>query len=153
MKQHEFLMEPGVWLGEGTIQFSSQDLEELKFFTRWQISLAPSGSIMASQEIELAGGSDKTINIFELSNIKQEKFAIELENELFGRIIGKGLFSKESIAWEFHGTGSEFEGFEVYQRQKDGTYLTRAEYSSFNEPHTVITGSLWKKKSGKEDHR
>lgn len=144
MVKHRFLFEPGQWLGEGKVLVISQE-EELKFYTRWSCQEQKNGIIIATQEIEFANGQDKTSNHFTLSHLTFDGFMMKLHNELFGEVLGKGVVSEKAIAWEFHGKDLAFEGFEVCQLQGDGSYLTRAEYTSSGEPHTVITGKLWKK--------
>lgn len=148
MVKHHFLLEPGIWLGEGKVAVVSHD-NEIKFYTRWRVEEKRGGKIIAVQEVELAKGEDKTVNTFMLSQINDENFLMQLQNDLFGQVFGKGIINDKSIAWEFHGKDLAFEGFEVCQLQEDESYLTRAEYTSTGEPHTVIIGKLWKKESKK----
>ena len=43
-----------------------------------------------------------------------------------------------------------FEGFEFYEKQKDDSYLMRAEYSTTDQYRTLIIGKIWEHKKGKE---
>jgi hypothetical protein len=75
-----------------------------------------------------------------------EAFLITLENVLLGSVNGKGLVDEKMIAWEFRedGSGTGFEGYEVYELQNDGTYIMRAEYSTDDQMRTIVQGNIWK---------
>lgn len=139
-----FLLQEGVWLGEGQVDLC-QHGQQLKFHTKWKVGALVDGRIDAIQEVEIVDGHEKVINRYRFIKTAAQNFLIELENELFGKMHGKGVLSNESIAWEFHGDDLAFEGFEIFQKHQDGTFLSRAEYASDGEPHSIINGSLWKK--------
>lgn len=150
MKQkHPFLLESHNWLGEGKITLSMVE-EELDFFTRWNLGARdPSGQIEASQEVQIKGLSDVMHNQFLLTDFTPTQFKVELENAALGVIHGKGIVKDNLIAWEFRDNELEFEGFEFYELQEDGTYLMRAEYATPDQYRTTIRGKIWKKEEDK----
>jgi hypothetical protein len=147
MVNRNFLYSPGVWYAEGTVKVVSSDSEH-KFYAKWRVMEKKEGKIIAIQEVELDQMKEKNINTFTFSDFTHDKFNVMLQNDLFGQIHGKGLISDQTIAWEFHGQDLAFEGFEVYQHLSGDEWTTRAEYVSAGEPHTIITGKLWRKTEG-----
>ncbi len=146
MKQQLFLLQSGIWLGEGKICLTSSD-EELKFYTRWTVPpIDSSGMLECVQDIEISGISDKMRNVFSLSEIGEKKFHIELENQTLGRIVGKGIIKENTIGWELRNLELGFEGFEFYNRESDDSYFMRAEYATSEDYRTIIQGRIWKKK-------
>lgn len=143
--KHPFLFSPQEWLGDGTITFNEFG-HELKFYTRWSLSEATSQVISYIQEIEVEGLIDKTHNRFILNKIQPERFEIILENDSLGKVQGKGVVDAKTIGWEFRNKELGFEGFEFYELQEDGNYLTRGEYISVDQLRTIISGRIWKKK-------
>jgi hypothetical protein len=143
MTQHQFLLTPATWLGQGKIQLNMV-AEELGFVTRWVIGKADSdGRIECVQEIQVKGLSEVMHNQFLIHNLTGGEFSIDLENQALGRITGKGLISEKLIAWEFRIKDIGFEGFEFYEKQDDKSYLMRAEYSTEDHFRTLIQGTLW----------
>ncbi|MCE5316187.1 MAG: hypothetical protein LLG04_02335 [Parachlamydia sp.] len=140
---HAFILSPGKWVGEGKISFSAS-AEHLHFYTRWLIGEADTGSITCSQEVEMPGNETKMFNHFVFSNVTAASFAVELENDILGKVQGKGIIDAKTLAWEFHG-GEGLEGFEVYELQDNGDYMLHAEYASPDQFRTVIDGRIWKK--------
>lgn len=144
MVQHAFLFSPGQWLGEGKIVLSMVD-EELSFVTKWTIMPPDAeGKIECVQEIQIKGLADVMHNQFSIFDLSSNLFQIELENQSLGRVGGKGLIDDKVIAWEFRLSEVGFEGFELYEKQKDDTYNIRAEYASNDDFRTLIQGKLWK---------
>ncbi|MBS0620649.1 MAG: hypothetical protein JSS61_04225 [Verrucomicrobia bacterium] len=140
---HPFLLKPGAWIGQGNIQLNMV-AEELAFFTRWTIGVPDSeGKIECLQEIQIKGLSDVMHNKFTIYNHVNGEFAIDLENEALGRIVGKGLISDKVIAWEFRAEDIGFEGFELYEIQDPSTYQMRAEYATSDQYRTLIQGKVW----------
>lgn len=143
---HLFLLEPKNWLGEGKISLSMSD-EELDFYTRWNATAKdPQGEIAAQQEVQIKGMSDVMHNQFVITDLTPTHFIIELENAALGTITGKGIIKDNLIAWEFRDQELGFEGFEFYEKQEDGSYLMRAEYSTPDQYRTTIKGKIWEKK-------
>jgi hypothetical protein len=70
-----------------------------------------------------------------------------LENQALGKITGKGLINEKVIAWEFRVEDIGFEGFELYEKQDDLTYLMRAEYATSDQFRTLIQGRVWQQTS------
>ncbi|GAB4187428.1 MAG: hypothetical protein Tsb0015_06140 [Simkaniaceae bacterium] len=146
MKEHVFLFEPGTWLGEGKIKLTMSE-EKLQFYTKWTIpKIDPSGCLECVQDIEISGLSDPMRNEFAITEIGEEGFVIELENQSLGKIFGKGMIKKNVISWEFRNAELGFEGFEFYEKQADGTYFMHAEYATTDDFRTVIQGKIWKQK-------
>lgn len=145
MYDHQFLLTPGAWLGQGHIQLNMV-AEELDFVTKWNISpSATDGRIECVQEIQVKGLSDMMHNQFNIFDWSQGEFQVELENPALGKIQGKGLINDKIIAWEFRVEDIGFEGFEFYEKQDDDTYLMRAEYATDDQFRTLIQGKIWKK--------
>lgn len=145
MQQHSFIFSPGAWLGEGSIELNMSD-EELGFFTRWTISPPNAeGHIECMQEIQIKGLTETMHNHLVVSDCGQGNFAVQLENEPLGKIVGKGLINDQIIAWEFRVKELGFEGFEFYEKQVDGTYLMRAEFVTSDQFRTLIQGKVWPK--------
>ena len=144
MGQHIFILEPGEWLGEGIITFSSSP-EQLNFYTLWNVSAPNASQIQCRQKVEMKeGGNDPVINNLLISELNASSFLIELSNEMIGKVIGKGVIDPKKIAWEFRGDPA-FEGFEVYDLQEDHSYHVHAEYVSGDDYRTLIEGRIWKK--------
>jgi hypothetical protein len=145
MMQHQFLMTPSAWLGQGTIQLNMV-AEELSFFTRWNVNhVNGEGKIESVQEIQVKGLSDVMRNEFFIYGLTAGEFSIDLENQALGKISGKGLVNDKVIAWEFRVEEIGFEGFEFYEKQDDKNYLMRAEYATTDQFRTLIQGRLWQK--------
>jgi hypothetical protein len=143
MAQHQFLLTPRTWLGQGKIQLNMVS-EELTFFTRWNITNDNGeGVIECFQEIEVKGLSDIMHNEFSIRNISGGEFTIDLENQALGKVSGKGIINDKIIAWEFRVDDIGFEGFELYELQDDNQYLMRAEYATNDQFRTLIQGRLW----------
>lgn len=146
-KSHEFIFEPGVWLGEGKVRLSISD-EELKYFTRWNREKSSADKTMnLSQEIEIKGLPDKMLHRFKFHPPADAEFKVELENEHFGKVLGMGFISPKKIAWEFRGSEGGVEGFEIYELQEDGSYFVHAEYVTKEDFRTLVQGKIWKKSS------
>ena len=144
MLGHQFLFKPGKWLGEGTIDLNMVK-DELAFVTRWSVGyLDDYGTIESAQQIQVKGLSENMNNQFLLSDIGGGQFNIELENQSMGKVVGKGLVTDKTIAWEFRLSELGFEGMELYQLQNDGSYKMHAEYTTDEEYRTVIDGHIWK---------
>ena len=146
MESHLFLFEAGQWIGEGRVKFSASP-EQIKFYTKWTIPAATGDEnpiIRCTQQVEMQGSSEQVVNNFQLSNISNGSFAIQIENDLVGKVQGKGVTDAKTIAWEFRGHPG-FEGFEVYELTDNGDYMLHAEYSSPDQFRTIIDGRIWKK--------
>lgn len=143
MTEHSFLFKPGIWIGEGKISFASSK-ETVRFFTRWQLMEQTPEMITWLQEVELHGLEQTTRNLFTFSNIRGKNFKIELNNDLMGKVSGKGVIGEGSIAWELRDHPNS-EGYEIYELQKNGEYKFRAEYVSVDPYRTLIEGNIWLK--------
>ncbi len=143
MAKHAFIFASGYWIGEGRIAFSASP-EYVHYYTRWQIEKENSGLILCQQEVEMQGGGDNVHNRFQITSVTPSSFAITLENDLVGKVSGKGVIDDQTIAWEFRGHSS-FEGFEVYELQDNGDYMVHAEYASPDQFRTIIDGRVWQK--------
>lgn len=137
-----FIFQPGIWLGEGTVSFASFD-EKVNFFTRWTIQEAVEGQIEAFQEVELSSLDQTTRNKISIIDPSKGEFKMTLENDLMGKVTGKGIYDELTVAWELRDQPG-MEGYEVFKLQPDGTYQFHSEFSS--PPfRTLIQGKLWKK--------
>lgn len=141
--QHQFLLTPTNWLGQGKIQLNMVS-EELAFFTRWNASKVDGdGRIECLQEIQVKGLSDVMHNQFFIYNMASGEFTIDLENQALGRVTGTGLITDKVIAWEFRIEDIGFDGFELYEKQDEKNYLMRAEYATSDQFRTLIQGRVW----------
>lgn len=138
-----FIFQTGTWIGEGKISFSSSP-EFIKFYTKWQINEEIPGQLKALQIVEMQEVEEHVVNSFTFLEILDSSFTVILENEMIGKITGKGIKDERSIAWEFRNQ-EVFEGFEVYEQQENGDYSLYAEYTSADQFRTIIQGLIWKK--------
>lgn len=150
--KHSFLFSSQEWVGDGTITFNEFG-HGLKFYTHWKVSDTSDENISCTQEIEVEGLMDKTQNRFTLTEIKNNTFVISLENESLGKVMGKGVYDDKTVAWEFSNKELGFEGFEVYEIQEDGGYITRGEYISIDQLRTIIEGKVWKKTTAEDSKK
>ncbi len=138
----EFIFAEGTWLGEGKITFSASS-EFIKFYMKWQIT--EEGKVMrAIQTIQMAGIEEKSINDLTFFDIHADSFTVQLENETLGKVLGKGIYNDNMIAWEFQRDAS-FEGFETYERRENGDFFLHAEYGKNDVYRTIIEGLVWPK--------
>lgn len=142
MSSHSFIFLPGRWIGEGRVGFSASS-DTLHFYTQWQINPIEGSVIQCTQEVDMPG-TDKSLNTFAISEITAVSFVINLQNDILGKVQGRGIIEPKTIAWEFHGQGT-LEGFEVYEMQENGDYMMHAEYASQAQFRTIIDGRIWKK--------
>lgn len=140
---HAFIFAPGVWKGEGKITFSMAD-DELDFKVTWIVLAKDENKIHFSQEVDLIGVGEKMRNQFCVSSITSEKFEIQLQNQLVRKVVGVGLINSHTIAWEFHNKDQEFEGYEIYDLQDDGSYHMRAEFTAGEGLRTHVKGWIRK---------
>lgn len=143
MSSHEFILSPGLWVGEGKVTFSASP-ERLRFYTKWKVEKAKNGIVNCTQQVEMEGGGENVYNDLTFSDIQAGGFLVELTSELLGTVMGKGVIDPKTIAWEFRGH-PDFEGFEVYELQENGDYMLHAEFSSIDLVRTIIDGRIWKK--------
>lgn len=148
---HDFIFSPGVWIGEGFLTFKGSS-EKIKFYTKWtikvallpEVSLTTTATMECCQQVELQGIPEQMTNYLTFSHLSESGFAVCLENQLFGKISGKGIQDNVMIAWEFHDQ-PPCDGFETYTLQPNGDYFFKAEYSTPGQHRTYIEGRLWKK--------
>lgn len=145
MAQHDFLFNPGLWIGEGRVTFSASP-EHIHFYTKWQVEKQSKEGIPCRQQVEIQGTDEHVFNSFQIKEVTPASFKIELENDLIGKVQGTGVIDVKTIAWEFRDSPN-FEGFEVYELQEDGDYMVHAEYASTDQYRTIIDGRIWKKQS------
>jgi len=142
MAHHTFIFNPGCWLGEGLITIQGAT-EQIRFFTKWGIARTASGGLSATQTVELEAVEEHVVTSYNFEDIQEKSFAVLLESDAIGRVIGQGIIEPNTIAWEFH--SPLLEGFELYERLANGDYRLHAEYSSTSHYRTVIEGKIWKK--------
>lgn len=141
--EHTFLFSQGNWVGEGKIILGMLG-EELKFRTHWNVEPRDfAGKIQCIQEIQVEGIPENMRNGFSFFDFQNRAFGIEMENQNVGRIAGTGVFDDNLIGWEFRNSGTNFEGYETYHLQPDGSYLMRGEYISTDQYRTQIEARIW----------
>lgn len=138
--KHSFILEPGQWVGEGTVTFSASP-EQLYFLTKWGVDPNAKEGIICSQEVRMEGAEEALHNTFQVSDVTTNAFKITLENEIVGKVSGTGIIDEKTIAWEFRGKIG-FQGYEVYEIEGDGLYKFHAEYSSPDQFRTIIDGYI-----------
>lgn len=145
-QKHRFIFSQSVWIGEGRITFSTSP-ERIHFYTKWicERSQEKEGFI-CQQQVEMQGVDESVFNTLTFTNITENSFTVTLENDLVGSVTGKGVIDVKTIAWEYR-TGSDFEGFEVYELQDNGDFMLHAEYSSPDQYRTIVDGRVWEKVS------
>lgn len=141
MQPHRFIFSPGIWEGSGIITFSMAE-DVLEFSMRWTILPIEDHKIYFHQEIAIKSFPEKMSNNFTLWQISPTAFEIQLENQIVNKVTGSGLLTPTSIAWEFRRKDQEFEGFEIYEIQPDGSYKTRAEFTAGGGMRTQVAGHI-----------
>ena len=141
--KHSFIFSPGTWKGEGKILLSMVE-EELLFNTDWSVQGQDfTGKVACAQQIQIHGLSENMRNELSFSNFENKTFTVEMENQNVGRIIGSGVYDEKLIGWEFRNNEMNFEGFETYHLQDDGSYLMRGEYITTDQFRTQIEAHIW----------
>ncbi|MDN3504388.1 MAG: hypothetical protein P0S95_02285 [Rhabdochlamydiaceae bacterium] len=145
MFDHLFLFNPGCWIGEGKIQLNALE-DELIYFMRWRSILIDNElqEFESTQEVQIAGHTDVMFNQFLFSNFDRGNFDVLLENQAWGEVCGRGQVDSKFIGWEFRKNELGFEGYEFYELQDDGTYITKAEFVTQEDLRTTIDGKIWK---------
>jgi hypothetical protein len=138
---HAFIFSPGVWEGKGVITFSMAE-DVLNFSMSWTVLPTEDEKIYFNQVIAISEFTDKMHNSFCVSHVTASEFAIELENTIVGKVLGKGVIGPKVIAWEFRGQDQEFEGYEIYELQEDGSYKMRAEFTAGDRLRTHVEGFI-----------
>jgi hypothetical protein len=142
---HPFIFSPGSWYGEGKIVLNMVE-EELIFNTNWTVQNRDfAGKVGASQEIQIQGLADNMQNELTFYDFQPKTFCVDMENPNIGRITGTGLYDEKAIAWEFRNNDMNFEGFETYTVQPDGSYEMRGEYVTSDQFRTRIEARIWQR--------
>lgn len=145
MFKHTFIFSPGVWYGEGKILLNMVE-EELIFNTHWTIQPPDfTGKIVCAQDIQIQGLSESMRNELSFYNFQNKGFSVDMENQNVGRIIGAGICDEAVIGWEFRNNELNFEGFETYAMQPDGSYHMKGEYVTSDQFRTQIEARIWVK--------
>lgn len=143
MFNHTFIFNPGAWAGEGKIVLSMVE-EELLFNTQWAVQNKDfSGKVTCAQEIMIQGLSESMRNELTFYDFSHKNFLVDMENQNVGRIVGAGVYDEKTIAWEFRNNEMNFEGFETYTLQPDGTYLMKGEYVTSDQFRTQIEARIF----------
>ena len=154
MLNHLFIFNSGNWTGEGKITLNMVE-EELFFNTNWFVQAKDfAGKVSAAQAIQIQGLSENMRNELTFYDFGPKGFSVDMENPNVGRIVGKGVCDETMIAWEFRGNEMNFEGFETYALQSDGSYTMKGEYVTSDQFRTQIEARIWpgaKVEDNKED--
>jgi len=142
MFNHLFVFSPGTWSGEGKILLNMVE-EELVFSTTWAVQNKDfAGKVACSQEILIQGLSENMRNDLTFYDFQGKTFAVDMENQNIGRIVGTGVYDEKTIAWEFRNNDMNFEGYETYSLQEDGSYLMKGEYVTSDQFRTHIEAQI-----------
>lgn len=140
---HTFILSPKPWIGEGVITLNMVE-EKLNFSTKWSITEPDlSGKIQSVQELQISGISENMRNELTFYDFTDNKFTVEMENLNIGKVVGSGVYDEKMLAWEFRENDMNFEGYETYHLQKDGSYVVHAEYVTSDQFRTQIDGKIW----------
>ncbi|MBI3901165.1 MAG: hypothetical protein HY324_03320 [Chlamydiia bacterium] len=140
---HPFIFSAGRWSGEGKILLNMVE-EELLFQTQWSIQHKDfTGKVLCAQDIHISGLSEEMRNELTFYDFHASSFSVDMENPNVGRIVGTGVFDEQMIAWEFRNNEVEFEGYESYALQPDGSYLMKGEYLTSDQLRTQIEARIW----------
>lgn len=143
MFKHTFIFSPGSWSGEGKIVLNMVE-EELIFNTNWAVQNRDfAGKVTCAQDIQIQGLSENMRNELTFYDFQTKTFSVDMENQNVGRIVGTGVFDDNLIAWEFKNNDMNFEGFETYSLQPDGSYLMKGEYVTSDQFRTQIEARIW----------
>lgn len=142
MMNHSFIFSPGSWNGEGKIALNMVE-EELTFETIWGVQNKDfAGKVVCSQDIQIQGLSESMRNELSFYNFVGNNFSVDMENQNIGRITGTGVFDAKTIGWEFRNNDMQFEGYETYSLQDDGSYLMQGEYVTSDQFRTHIEARI-----------
>jgi len=142
MFNHTFIFHPGTWIGEGKIVLNMVE-EELIFNTNWAIQNKDfAGKVSCAQDIQIQGLSENMRNELTFYDFGNKSFSVDMENQNVGRIVGTGVFDDKMIAWEFRNNDMNFEGFETYVLQVDGSYSMHGEYITSDQFRTQIDARI-----------
>lgn len=111
---------------------------------KWVVHKKNHGIIVAKHSVELDGVNDVLINHYQFYEFKEDTFLVNMENAISGKTSGQGIYTDKKVGWELRGH-TEFEGYEMYHLQADGTFVLQGEYTSFDQYRSEIRGTLWKK--------
>jgi hypothetical protein len=140
---HPFIFSPGSWHGEGRIALNMVE-EELVFQTNWSVLNRDFiGKVACSQQIQIQGLSEHMRNELTFYDFQAKSFTVDMENQNVGKIVGTGVFDEKMIAWEFRNNEMNFEGYETYTLQPDGSYHMRGEYVTADQFRTHIEARIW----------
>ena len=143
MTKHRFIFLDGIWYGEGKITLNLVE-EELLFNTNWSVQMKDfAGKVSCAQEIQIQGLSENMRNDLNFYDFQTNGFSVEMENPNIGRIVGTGVYNDKTIAWEFRNNGMNFEGYETYDLQPDGSYWMHGEYVTSDQFRTHIEARIW----------
>lgn len=118
--------------------------EELIFNTQWTIQPPDfAGKIACAQDIQIQGLSEGMRNELNFYNFQNKTFSVDMENQNIGRIAGTGICDESVVGWEFRNNDLNFEGFETYTLQPDGSYLMKGEYVTSDQFRTQIEAHIW----------
>lgn len=143
MFNHSFIFSPGTWYGEGKILLNMVE-EELIFNTNWAVQNKDfAGKVTCAQEIQIQGLSENMRNELSFYDFQTKTFLVDMENPNVGRIVGTGVYDDKMIAWEFRNNDMNFEGYETYNLQSDGSYQMKGEYVTSDQFRTLIEARIW----------
>jgi hypothetical protein len=140
--EHAFIFKPGIWDGTGRITFSIAT-DVLDFVMQWTILPMDEKRIYFNQEITINSLPERMRNHFTIWHLTDSNFEIQLENQIVGKVVGSGLITPKTIAWEFRRRDQEFEGFEIYELQQDGSYKMHAEFTAGEGMRTQVFGAIF----------
>lgn len=141
MFAHTLFFNNTPWTGKGSI-FITMSNEEINFCARWIPNKIEDTLIKFTQEVEINDMMEKMENCISFKNFSDDKFEVELENNVWGHVKGNGIMNDKTISWEFKDREANIEGFEIYEKVSDTKYLLRAEYMSSDHHRTHIQGEL-----------
>ena len=101
------------------------------------------GKVACAQEIQIQGLSENMRNELSFYDFQAKTFSVDMENPNVGKIVGTGVYDDKMIAWEFRNNDMNFEGYETYSLQSDGSYQMKGEYVTSDQFRTQIEARIW----------
>jgi hypothetical protein len=132
METPEFFTMPGRWRAEGSIELPL-GLEQLDFHAIWE----GNGHIWL-QQVFLKGVADPVINAYKC--VEGDLPYVLLESPHLGSLHAELTVDKDRLGWEIR--SENLSGYEWFQRQPDGSYQHRAEFTGEHGLRTVINSTL-----------
>ncbi len=138
MNSPSFFSDPGRWRAEGSIQLPL-GLKDLPFHALWE----GHGPYWV-QQVFLEGVNEPVVNAYR--RLEEDHPVILLESPHLGSFEASLSESPTQVGWEIK--TEALDGYELFTRQEDGSYLHQAEFTGEHGMRTRIRSTLkWERPS------